>query len=159
MKELPPEEYYRSLPQKRVAAGAVFHNEAGDLLILHKNYGDHGWNLPGGVIEPCESPSIGLAREIREEIGLHKFSFRFLGVNYKISTGDFVNESLQFIFDGGTLDQEDIERITLSEEHSEFAFRPIEEAFPFFNHNLSRYLNTILAEGREGVYLENGVMI
>ncbi len=79
MKELPPEEYYRSLPKKRVASGAVFRNEAGDLLILHKDYGDHGWNLPGGVTEPSESPAIGLAREIREEIGLQKFIFRFLG--------------------------------------------------------------------------------
>lgn len=38
------------------------------LLILRKQNGL--WDLPGGKIEPDETPAEGLAREVREELGL-----------------------------------------------------------------------------------------
>lgn len=51
-----------------IAAGVLFVDAAGKVLLvetLHKKY----WDLPGGVVEPGESPHLAAAREIREELG------------------------------------------------------------------------------------------
>lgn len=41
-------------------------------LQLPDNYGEYGgcWTLPGGKLEPKDSPESGLLREIKEETGL-----------------------------------------------------------------------------------------
>ena len=44
MIKLPPEEYFKNLPKKRIAAGVLFFDEAGKLLIVKPNYKD-GWTI------------------------------------------------------------------------------------------------------------------
>jgi 8-oxo-dGTP pyrophosphatase MutT (NUDIX family) len=157
MKEnIPADEFYRSLPKKRTAACAIFRNQEGKILILHKDYSEKAWNLPGGVMEAGESPTTGLAREIWEEIGLEKNSFIFLGVDYKPSRGEAYMESLQFVFDGGILDETEIRNIRLSEEHSEFKFLPDKEAIPLLTKFLAKRLATILSSSNLPIYMEAG---
>ncbi len=156
--ELPIDQFYRSLPKKRVAAAAVFRNSVGDILILHKNYGNGGWNLPGGVVEWDESPVTGLIREIREEIGLKKNNFIFLGVDYRPAPNDIVSESLQFPFDGGVLSDKEVEEIKLSEEHQEFRFLPLEQVLPLLSPSLSKRLQAVWVSNGS-VYLESGEII
>lgn len=63
------EEYYKTLPKKRMAVGVLFFNSNNELLIVKPSY-KSGWSIPGGVIEQDESPRMGFIREVKEEIGL-----------------------------------------------------------------------------------------
>jgi 8-oxo-dGTP pyrophosphatase MutT (NUDIX family)/GNAT superfamily N-acetyltransferase len=57
------------LPRKRVITQGILRNERGEFLLCELTYKPE-WDLPGGVVEPGESPATGLVREIREELGL-----------------------------------------------------------------------------------------
>lgn len=49
------------------SVGAVILNEKNELLLQQKR--DGSWSLPSGMIEPGESPSKALKREVLEETG------------------------------------------------------------------------------------------
>ncbi|WFE21630.1 NUDIX hydrolase [Solwaraspora sp. WMMD937] len=53
----------------RVAAGALFFDDAGRILLVRPTYKNH-WDIPGGYVEPGESPRAACVREIHEELGL-----------------------------------------------------------------------------------------
>jgi len=48
---------------------AIVRNDAGDLLLVHKTDNDL-WALPGGGVDPGESVSDAVVREVKEETGL-----------------------------------------------------------------------------------------
>ncbi len=55
-----------------VVAAALI-DAAGRVLIAQRPPGKHlagGWEFPGGKLEPCEQRRAGLARELREELGI-----------------------------------------------------------------------------------------
>lgn len=55
-----------------VVAGAVI-DAAGRVLIAQRPAGKHlagGWEFPGGKLRPGEDRKVGLARELREELGI-----------------------------------------------------------------------------------------
>jgi mutator protein MutT len=59
-------------PVIHVVAGAVMDAE-GRVLIAQRPAGKHmagGWEFPGGKLEPGEERLAGLARELREELGI-----------------------------------------------------------------------------------------
>ncbi|MFZ3445075.1 NUDIX domain-containing protein [Vibrio harveyi] len=57
---------------------AVILNQNNQLLLQKKS--DGSWSLPAGMIEPGESPSQAVIREVREEAGLAVEVERVLGV-------------------------------------------------------------------------------
>ncbi|MEO7236741.1 MAG: NUDIX hydrolase [Lapillicoccus sp.] len=57
------------LPRKRVIAQALVRDDAGRVLMCHPTYKDD-WDLPGGVVEPHESPRDAAGREVLEELAL-----------------------------------------------------------------------------------------
>ena len=82
-----------------VAAGALFRDAAGRVLLVHPTY-KPGWDVPGGVVEDGESPAQACRREIAEELGLDRATGAFLSVDH--TRGDGYDKIL-FLFDGGPL--------------------------------------------------------
>jgi 8-oxo-dGTP pyrophosphatase MutT (NUDIX family) len=154
---LSQEEYYKSLPKKRVASAVLFWDKNDRLLLLHKTYDDNRWNLPGGVTEINESPKQGAIREVEEETGLIKKDLSFAGLDYKPARSEILSESLQFIFNGGVLNEQEIAQIRLSEEHSEFRFCHLDEALELTSHFVGLRIKAIIESQGRPVYLEKGL--
>ena len=96
----------------RVAAGALFLDEAGRILLVHPTYKDT-WDIPGGYVERGESPAAACRREIAEELGLDRDPVALLSVDWAPS--DKEGDKLLFVFDCGRLG-DDTERIRLAED-------------------------------------------
>jgi 8-oxo-dGTP pyrophosphatase MutT (NUDIX family) len=147
-------------PKKYMAAGVVFYNREGKVLILHPAYKDR-WEIPGGIVEANESPKAGAEREVREEFGLERSVGRLLCIDYSINLEGV--ENLQFVFDGGVLSDEDIAHFKLqSSEVASYEFVPVtseaDRAFILERDRLGpRLLQAIDAkENEQTVYLEKG---
>lgn len=150
--------FYAALPRKRMGAGALFHDNAKNILIVNPTYIDY-WLFPGGTVEADESPAQGCLREITEEIGLAIPLERLLCVEHLAAT-PVKNESLQFLFYGGILTPTHIAAITLqAQELSEYRFVSLEDALTLLSPNLARRLPASLQAlvDNRTVYLENGL--
>ena len=61
-------------------AGCVIRNDAGEILLLHRNKnGMQQWELPGGKLEEGEAAEEAAVREILEELGVRVTIAAFLG--------------------------------------------------------------------------------
>jgi 8-oxo-dGTP diphosphatase len=58
---------------------AVIRNDAGQVLCVRQNYAAFRWTLPGGRVEPHESPLDALHREVLEETGRRIEIISFIG--------------------------------------------------------------------------------
>lgn len=56
------------LPKTRTIAQALVRDEAGDVMLCELSY-KRFWDLPGGVVDPHESPAHAVVRELAEELG------------------------------------------------------------------------------------------
>ena len=55
-------------PRKRLIAHALVTDAAGRVLLCQTSF-KADWELPGGIVEPGESPRVGVEREMVEEMG------------------------------------------------------------------------------------------
>ncbi len=150
MKTLAPDEYYASLPKKRMAALTVYPCPNNTILIVEPLYRKE-WLLPGGVVELDESPLAAAKRESMEEIGFEKVTDQLLVVNY-IKKYEYKSEAIHFIFKGEALSEEDIASIQLQTgELKNIACATLEEAQKLTSNALSEMLPhafTSLSSGR-----------
>jgi len=93
-----------------VAAGVLVHDEEGRLLMVRPTYKD-GWDIPGGYVEPDESPAQAAEREVAEELGLHRRPGRLLVVDWAPHPAE--GDKLLFVFDGGTLTPTEVDGLQL----------------------------------------------
>ena len=138
------------------AAGALFLNEDGDVLIVEPTY-KPVWEIPGGVVEQGESPREACARELREELGLEVRPGRLLVVDWSsdVPGGDRV----RFVFDGGVLSDVLLDSIVLPpQELGAWACIPEQELFAVLALDLTRRVTAALGARAAGEmwYLENG---
>ena len=108
------DDYMRSLPRKRMAAGAVFVDGAGRVLLVDPTYRDT-WDLPGGAVEAEESPYAACRREVAEELGLDRRPGRVLAVDW-VPSRPGRPEGLVVVYDGGLLGTVEVDAITLPED-------------------------------------------
>ncbi|MGH3401698.1 MAG: NUDIX domain-containing protein [Streptosporangiaceae bacterium] len=118
---LPPDEYIASLARKRMAAGALFRDEDGRVLLVDPVYRDT-WDLPGGAVEAEESPHTACRREVAEELGLDRPPGRVLAVDW-VPSGPGRAEGLIVVYDGGTLSPAETATLVVTDsELAGFAF-------------------------------------
>ena len=67
VKQGPDLAYIASLVRVRAAAGVLFFDSDGRVLVVHPTYKDE-WEIPGGSLEPDESPFMACEREVKEEV-------------------------------------------------------------------------------------------
>lgn len=148
--------YHDNLPKKRMAAGVLFFDGDGKILIVKTTYKDH-WEIPGGVVEMNESPREACKREILEELTLHVEPTSLLCLDYGAATKE-KSESLQFVFDGGQLSQNQIDAIQLdNKELSEYRFVDAKKAAKLLSGSLgARVLKSIAVKNNgEDPYIEH----
>jgi 8-oxo-dGTP diphosphatase len=88
------------MARPRVAAGLLIQDRQGRVLLVRPTYKE-GWDIPGGYVEPGESPAQAAAREVIEEIGATITPGRLLVVDWAPHPGE--GDKLLFVFDGGVL--------------------------------------------------------
>lgn len=108
--------------QGKVGVAGIIPSER-TVLVLRRSSADRflpgAYDLPGGGLEPGESPDDGIRREVLEETGLHTSIVRPLGSRTHLLDPDSGKQDkvlivyLLSVTKGGF-------RITLSEEHDEF---------------------------------------
>lgn len=143
----------------RVAAGAVIRDpDGGGLLLVRPTY-KPGWDLPGGYVEPGESPAAACARELVEEIGLARRPGRLLVVDWAPHPDE--GDKLLFVFDGGTLTPADVQGLVLDPgEIAEACFHPAEALGGLMPDRLARRLVLAVQALNTGttVYAEHGAV-
>lgn len=103
---LPVEQYVAGLARKQLAAGLLFRDGAGRVLLVEPSYKPN-WEIPGGAVEAEEAPWATARRELREELGLDRAPGRLLVVDH-VPPRDSRPEGLRFVFDGGRLTDADV---------------------------------------------------
>ena len=73
-----------------IGAFALLLDDDGGVLCVRQNYPPHEWTLPGGRVEPNESPLAALHREIMEETGCRIAIERHVGTYARIDADDLV---------------------------------------------------------------------
>lgn len=139
----------------RVAAGALFY-DGSEILLVKPTY-KRSWDIPGGYVEPGESPWEACRREVREELGLSIEVGRLLVVDWAPQPSD--GEKILFVFDGGRLTHEQLAAIRVDgEELSSFQFVPVDEIVEVVTDRLTRRLTASLEAAKSGhtLYLEQG---
>jgi ADP-ribose pyrophosphatase YjhB (NUDIX family) len=140
----------------RVAAGALFVDDSGAALLLRPTYKEY-WDIPGGYVEPGESPRAACLREVREELGIEPPIGRLLVVDW--APNDSEGDKLLFVFDGGVLSADLRGAIRLQvEEVAEYGFYAQDRLSDLTIPRLVRRLSIALDARGDGTtrYLEHG---
>lgn len=147
---------HEPVAQPRVAAGVLFFDASGHVLLVKPTYKD-GWEIPGGYLHPGETPTEGAAREVLEELGITPPVGRLLVADWAPHPAE--GDKLLFVFDGGVLADEHRETIVLDgTEIGEYAFHPASEIDSLLIPRLARRVHAALLARSQArtAYLEHG---
>ena len=92
-----------ALPTKRVIAQGLIRNSAKEILLCELTYKQE-WDLPGGVVDPHESPAQAVVREVREELQVEVAPQSLVAVNWLPSWRGW-DDAMLCVFDLGVDDQ------------------------------------------------------
>lgn len=143
--------------RKRVAAKVLLRDEQGRVVLVNPTYKDF-WDLPGGMVEGNEPPTVAAAREVLEELGIQVHIGRLLVLDWEAPHGPW-DDQLVFVFDGGVLGREQIEPLHVSDpEISEFEILEIGDARRRLRPDMAEKLVRAMAAADSGAidYAEGG---
>lgn len=142
----------------RMAAGVLFFNTTGHVLLVKPTYKE-GFEIPGGYVQPGESPTAAAIREVQEELGFAPDLGRLLVTDWAPAPDE--GDKVLFVFDGGVLDDDATSRIKVDGlEISDFAFHDLGALGNLLIERLARRVRAA-AEARSAgrhLYLERGVL-
>jgi 8-oxo-dGTP diphosphatase len=139
----------------RVAAGALFFDDAGRVLLVHPTYKDT-WDIPGGYVERGESPAAACRRELQEELGLDRKPHRLLAVDWAPNNGE--GDKLLFLFDCGRLGA-DADRIQLDgQELDRWIWVDAADLDSYVIERIAKRIRACLSD-TQSTYLEHGLPV
>lgn len=100
-----------ALPKKRLIAHVLMRSPDGRVLLCETHF-KPDWELPGGIVEPGETPRHGAAREVREELGIDLDVGRLLLVDWLPPYLGW-EDAIELIFDGGIVPPDRLAGFTL----------------------------------------------
>lgn len=137
----------------RVAAGALFLDAAGRVLLVHPTYKDT-WDIPGGYVERGESPAAACRRELAEELGLDRKPHRLMSVDW--APHEREGDKLLFLFDCGDLDADE-KRIRLDgDELDRWEWVELAQLDDYVSPRIARRIRSTVGDDRSALYLEQG---
>jgi ADP-ribose pyrophosphatase YjhB (NUDIX family) len=147
-----------SLARPMMGAGVLFVDDVGRVLLVRPSY-KAGWDIPGGVVEPGESPRTAAARELLEELGVGAPFGRLLTVDW--AQDDVLGDKLLWVFEGEPIDEATAALLRVDgEELLEVGWRAPSEITELCPPPLARRLLNALREKAAGtgdrVYTEDG---
>jgi 8-oxo-dGTP diphosphatase len=135
----------------RVAAGALFFDDEGRVLLVHPTYKET-WDIPGGYVERGESPAAACQREIAEELRISRTPKQLLSVDWAPNENE--GDKILFLFDCGTIG-EDVGRINLNhEELDTWRWVALKDLDRFVISRIARRIRSTVSGG--STYLEHG---
>lgn len=140
----------------RVSAGVLFLDDSGRVLLVQSPYKSY-WDLPGGYVEPGESPRQAAIREVMEELGLQIEVGRVLSVDWAPRDGE--GDKIVFTFAGATLTAEQHSSIRYVDgEVTQTRYFDVDEIDQFTIPRLIRRIRATMPASRDGgfAYLEHG---
>jgi 8-oxo-dGTP pyrophosphatase MutT (NUDIX family) len=151
--------FIAGLTRVRAAAGAVIRDEQGRVLLVRPTYKER-WELPGGALEPDESPLAACRRELAEEIGFVPPLGELLCVDWVPPRPPW-DGGVMFLFDGGVFAPAQIAGIRLPRAELEgFEFVAPRDLARLLIPRMVRRVRACLARrGPGAVYLEDGVEV
>lgn len=143
----------------RAAAGVLFLDDTERVLMVVPSYKDV-LEIPGGGVEPGESPYAAARREVQEELGITPPIGRLLVADWWTDSPDAVGgPKLLVVFDGGVLSPVWRERIAVDgDEILDHAFHPVSDLPALTTPRLANRVAHALTAHQSGatVYLEDG---
>ncbi len=112
----------------RISTHAVFTDDEQRILQVKATYGGNRWGLPGGALDPEETIHEALVRECFEELGVHIHILYMSGMYFHKAYN-----SHACIF---RCEMPKNSIITLSSEHSEYRYFPLDELSPVQKHRI-----------------------
>lgn len=138
------------------AAGALFSDADGRIMLVHPTYKDY-WDIPGGYVEPGETPHQTCVREVEEELSIRPTIGRLLVADWAPTPRD--GDKILFVFDGGQLTRDQRAAIRFGDaELSEYRYVDPDAVRTLSIPRLARRLEHAIAAQRAETtrYLENG---
>ncbi|WP_222106024.1 NUDIX domain-containing protein [Catellatospora sichuanensis] len=154
--QVPDPQYVASLTRVRVAAGALYRDRQGHVLVVQPSYKDTA-EIPGGALEPGESPRQACRREVLEELGIDLPVGDLLCVDWTPPRPHW-DGALTFVFDGGELTETDTGGIRLEPggEISGWRFVAAADLDTVMVARLAQRIRACLTQASAGTYLESG---
>ncbi|MEW1646400.1 NUDIX hydrolase [Streptomyces sp. NPDC091219] len=150
-------EHEAKMAHPRMAAGALFFDDADRVLLVEPSYKDYR-DIPGGYVEHGESPRQACVREVCEELGINPHIGRLLVVDWAPNPGE--GDKVLYLFDGGRLTADECQHIALqANELRGYAFHDAGELPELTIPRLVRRITAGIQAHAAGLtaYLEQGV--